>query len=295
MPVFTLAGLTLKEAVRRKTLVGAALLGGLVLLLSFVLYFIRLRLDYNVSIGRLPAERANEFIYPSAISVVTLLCLAAIKSLSSLFALLLAGGVISSEIERGLLSTILAKPIPRWKILLGKWIGIQIVLVSSVLVWTLIAWASLSLQTHSDRTPMLKAGLISTLFPVIFGTLTLTFSTFAQRLFGTSLAIALSALAWADGILEVLGNFYDVEILHRIARVSGLLVPQGYVSWWVENALGDILTEMGPFGRIGHSPRLLSEATHSLLQIERAEGIYVALYVLAAFLLGVLIFHRRDV
>ena len=295
MAVFTIAGLTLREAVRRKTLVGAGLLGMLVLLLSCVLYFIRLRLNYNISIGRIPAWRAEGVIYPSAISVVTLLCLAAIKSLSSLFALLLAGGVISSEIERGLLSTILPKPIPRWQILLGKWIGIQVVLISSVLVWTVLAWASLSFQTHSDRTPMLKAGAIATLFPVIFGTLTLTFSTFAQRLFGTSLAIALSALAWADGILSLLSKFYDVDILQKIARVSGFLVPQGYVSWWVEEALGGILTEMGPFGRIGSSPRLLEQTTHSLPQIERAEGVYVAVYILATFLLGVVIFQKRDV
>ena len=271
------------------------MLGGLVFLLSCVLYFIKIRLNYNVSIGRIPAERANEFLYPSAISIVTLLCMAGIKSLSSLFALLMAGGVISSEVERGLLSTILSKPIPRWQILLGKWLGIQIVLIASVLVWTGIAWASLTLQTHSDRTPMLKAGVIATLFPLIFGTITLTFSTFAQRLFGTSLAVALSALAWIDGVLDVLSKFYDVDLLHRIAQGAGYLVPQGYVSWWVEESLGDIVTEMGPFGRIGSSPRLLDEATHSLTQIHRAEGIYVAVYVVLAFLLGGFIFQKRDV
>lgn len=300
MAVFTITGLTIKEAIRRKTLVGALLLGLLVLALSCILYFIKARLTYQVEVHELnprrglSAIRAWGTVYPAARSVVTVLCLAAIKGLGGLFALMLAGGAISGEIDRGVLSVILPKPIPRWQILLGKWIGMNVILIGSVLVWTLLAWASLTYQTRMNLTPFLIGGLISTLYPVVFMTVALTLSTFAQRVFGTSLAIAMCALAWFDGILEGIATLYDVAILHTLAKFAGLVVPQGYISWWVEESIDDIITETGPFGRIGSSPRFLYEwgVLHDFPQLD---VLYVGLYVLVVFVAGVFIFHRRDV
>jgi ABC-type transport system involved in multi-copper enzyme maturation permease subunit len=294
MAVFTITGLTLKEAVRRKTIVGALLLGLLVLALSCILFFIRTRLNHQVSIGRLDSVRAWGTAYPAARSVVTVLCLAAIKGLGGLFALMMAGGAISGEIDRGVLAVILPKPIPRWQILLGKWIGMSLVLTGSVLFWTLLAWGSLTYQTGLNLTPFLKAGLISTLYPIVFMTVALTFSTFAQRVFGTSLAIAFCAVAWFDGILDSIADLYDVEILHTMAKFSGLVVPQGYISWWVEDAVSDIITETGPFGRIGSSPHFLYD-WGILHDIPNLDVLYVGCYVLVVFVIGVIIFHRRDV
>lgn len=294
MAVFTIAGLTLREAVRRRTLVGAFLLGLLVLALSCILFFIKARLQNRVEVGRLtPHEAWGEF-YPAARSVVTVLCLAAIKGLGGLFAILLAGGAISGEIERGVLAVILPKPIPRWHILLGKWIGMSIILIGSVLVWTAMAWASLTAQTHVNLTPMLHAGLISTLFPLLFMTVTLSLSTFAQRVFGTSLAVALCALAWFDGILDSIATIYDVDILHTFSKFAGLVVPQGYVSWWVHDATESIVTETGPFGRLGSSPRFLQD-WGILHDLPNLDALYVGVYILIVFLIGVFIFHRRDV
>ena len=71
MAVFTITGLTLKEAIRRKTIVGALLLGLLVLALSCILFVIHARLEYQVSIGRMDPIRAWGRAYPAARSVVT--------------------------------------------------------------------------------------------------------------------------------------------------------------------------------------------------------------------------------
>lgn len=294
MAVFTIAGLTLKEAVRRRTLIGALLLGVLVLGLSCILLIIRARMQHLVDIGRMTPERFLTMQYPIARSIITALCLAAIKALGGLFALMMASGAVSGEIERGLLAVILPKPIPRWQILLGKWLGMNLLLVGSVMFWTALAWGSLTWQTGADLTPMLKAGLISTLFPIVFMTLALTLSTFAQRVFGTSLAIAFSALAWFDGILNTLADAFDVEMLRTLAKFAGLVVPQGYISHWVENATSDIIFETGPFGRIGSSPRFLYE-WGILHDIPNLDALYVGLYIIIVFGIGVVIFHRRDV
>lgn len=289
MTVFTIAGLTLKEAARRRTLAGAFLLGLLPLALSLVLIIIRARMRQRWA----PEDFAER--YPFAESAMFSLCLSTIKMLGSLFAVLLAGGAISSEIERGLLSPVLAKPIERWKILLGKWLGMQTILLSSVLLWTVFVWASFTAQTHRNLTPMLHAGVYLTLFPLLLGTLTLSLSTFAQRLFGTSLALTLAALSWFDGILNTLGETFDVDVLHPIASVVGLLVPQGYIGWWVDGALGGLIIEPPGRGHLGVSPRFLNEWGAKHLHFAHLDAAYIVVYLLAVFFIGAFVFQRRDV
>lgn len=288
MTVFTIAGLTLKEALRRRSLAGAFLLGLLPLGLSLILIIIRARMQQRWS--------AEEFAfrYPFAESAMFSLSLSAIKALGALFAVLLAGGAISGEIERGLLSTILTKPIPRWQILLGKWLGLQTVLIGSTLVWTLWVWASFTAQTHRNLTPILHAGLYLTLFPILLGTLTLSLSTFSQRLFGTSLALTLAGVSWFDGILNTLGETFDVDILHPIASAVGLLVPQGYVGWMADGALGNLILESPGRGRLGVSPQFLTEWGLRHLHFAHLDAVYIAAYLLIVFFIGAAVFQRRD-
>ncbi len=272
-------------------------MGLLALGLSLVLLLIHARMQASLASGRInPAQVATN--YPLARSAITGLCLASIKSLGALFAILLAGGSISSEIERGLLAVILPKPIPRWQILLGKWIGLNVILVGSVLVWTTLVWASLSWQTHENLTAILHAGLYLSLFPVVISTLSLTLSTFAQRVFGTSLTMAIVAFAWCDGIFNVLANSFDVDALRLLANIASLVVPQGTIGWWVDGVTQDITIQnpAGPGrGAFGLSPRLLTEWGAAHLHFPRLDALYVAAYIVVIFLFGAIVFHQRDV
>ncbi len=301
MAVFTIAGLTIKEAVRRKTLFGAVMMGVLILGISLILLLIRAKMEQSVANGT-----RNVFwyatAYPDARGRITLLCLFAIRALGSLFAILLTGGAISGEIERGLLSVILPKPIPRWTILLGKWIGYSLILIGSVLFWTVLVWASLSFQTRGldiDQSPLLKAGLISTLYPLVIGTVTLALSTFAQRLFGTSLALTLVAFSYLDGIFEGLARGFEVDLLHKIANVASIVVPQGCIAWWVEYSVADLTNAMIAPRRLREvspiSPQWVEGWGVAHLHFARLDAVYIAAYVLFVLILGAILFQRRDV
>ena len=190
MAVFTIAGMTLKEAVRRRTLFGALLMGLLVLGLSLMLVPMQNHNNHMLATGRIypPRYLLNQI---TGRAIVISLCLSSIKSLGALFSALLAGGAISGEIESGLMSVILPKPVPRWQILLGKWIGINFILVCSTLVWTFMVWASFNQQCDVNVSSLLRAGPLLALFPILLSTVTLTISTVAPRLFGTVLAVTL--------------------------------------------------------------------------------------------------------
>lgn len=298
MAVGTIAGLTLKEAVRRRTLVGALLMGLLVLGMSLLLLLARTRMHHQVEMQRMTADQFA-FRYAVVRGVFLTLSLFLIKMLGSLFAILLAGGAISSEVERGLLAVILPKPIPRWQILLGKWIGLNLILTISVLVWTALAWASFTYQTRMagsgvDYMPLLRAGPVLALYPVLISTLALALSTFAQRLFGTSLALTLCCFAFFDGIFNGIARGADVDALIPIANVASLTVPQGTVAWWVEDTLGELLFS-GNKRFEGSSPRFLEAWGQSHLHIPHFDAVYVVVYIVVVLVAGMVIFQKRDV
>lgn len=294
MAVFTIAGLILKEAVRRRTFIGTLLMGLLVLALSMLPILIRSRMLGEVHAGRM-AEAQFIYRFPIMRSVITLLCLSVIKSLGALFAVLMAGGAISGEIERGLLSVILSKPVPRWQILLGKWIGLNIVLMGSVYIWAVMVWASLTLQTHEDRTPILVAGLYLMFYPLVVCTLTLTFSTISQRLVGTSLALVLMAIAWFDGIFNTIGENVGVDIVKVMARIMGMVLPQGYIGWWVEHAMDKISIANPRPGQTGQSPTFITDWGVEHLHFAHLDAVYVVAYIIIVFIVGAVVFQRRDI
>jgi hypothetical protein len=82
--------------------------------------------------------------------------------------------------------------------------------------------------------------------------------------------------------------------LRRLASFAGLVVPQGYVSWWVENATRDLIYD-NPFGERFFSPRWLNEWGSVTFQFAHLDAVYIAAYLVAFFLLGAFLFHRRDI
>jgi ABC-type transport system involved in multi-copper enzyme maturation permease subunit len=294
MPLFFITGLTLREAVRRKTILGAFILGLLPLAVSLILSIVRARLYHRVETGETSLMQYAIEI-PLVRSTVTTLCLSSIKSLSALFAILLAGGAISGEIERGLLAVVLSKPMHRWQILIGKWIGINIVAMGSAFLWGVLVWFSLSRQSATPMLPVLKAACILPIYPLVVSTVALSLSTFAQRLFGTALAISVAAVSWFDGILNGISQAFEVPSLKTVANIVGLVLPQGYIGWWIDAATAGIVypNTRGPGGP--SSPRYLTATLGPALHIAHLDIIYVVGYILIFLLVGGIVFHRRDV
>ena len=295
MAFYTIVGLTLKEAWRRKTLIGSLLLGILVLAFSLLLVLIRARMSYLVATDadHWDAERfARE--YPSARILVTLMCLFFIRVLGMLFGLVLAGGAISGEIESGLLAVILAKPIPRWQILAGKWLGLNIIAVGSVVAWTAAVWLSLRLQSGLDLNEIIMAAPYLGLYAVMTCTVTLMFSTVFQRVLGTAITLVIAIVSWCDGIFNFLADHFEVPVLHTVADIGCLLMPQGYVAWWIHRATADVATNP-LIESPARSSQLLQIWGQTHLHVPWLDAVYVACYVIGILAVGILLFHRREI
>ena len=144
-PLFTLAGLTIREALRRRIYVGAFCIALLFLGLLFIPGFASNR-------------RGIQLDPPVQASVLALAGLAMIKFFSAVLGITLASGAIATELERGTLYVILSKPLTRAHILLGKWLGLVLLTALNVLVWAALLWVAVYIRVPGPHWPLLKTG-----------------------------------------------------------------------------------------------------------------------------------------
>jgi Cu-processing system permease protein len=268
----TLAGLTVFEALRRRIYVGAFCIAALFLGLLFLPHFARA--EHGIVID--PIIQA---------SLLAMFGLAMIKFFSAVLGITLAAGAIATELERGTLYVILSKPLTRAHILLGKWLGLVLLTIANVGIWGALLWLAVRLRVPGAHWPLIRALGLAALYPLIFVTLTLCFSTFASNILATALALVSIGIGWQEGLMQQLGRALDIELLRKFGVFAGYLVPIGRLHRWIIHAADLTL----PFGMRG-GPMQLQDAVPV-----PADLTYIGLYLGAVLLLALFIFSRRDV
>lgn len=271
--ILTLAGLTVKEAMRRRIYVGAFCIALLFLGLLFLPGF--------ASQGR-----AGIVLDPPVqASLLALSGLAMIKFFSAVLGITLASGAIATELERGTLYVILARPLTRWQVLLGKWIGLVVLTAVNVAVWAALLRLAVHIRDPGPHWPLLRAVGLAFLYPLIFVTLTLCFSTFSSNVLATALALVAIGIGWQEGFMRQMGRIFDIELLQQFGVFAGYLVPIGRLHrWMIQTAELQL-----PFGG-----RLTDQMTAEFPPVP-GDLVYIGGYIAGTLLLALLIFSRRDV
>jgi ABC-type transport system involved in multi-copper enzyme maturation permease subunit len=278
--VWIIAGLTIKEAVRRRVFVASLC----VALLFVVCAFLPLHFRRHITPDMTPAEVAEQL--DRAAKIFAWLGCGMIKFFSSILAVTLAAGAISAEVERGVLSVVVPKPMPRAAIYLGKWLGLLTLVLSSVALWSVLLALSIHHQTGFFHPRMFLGVLATCQFPVLFVTLTLFFSSYCTYALSAGLSLIAAGVALAEDLLIALGRIvFDSSVLVSLGNVVGYIVPLGKMNHWITKGLGDAGTDLSalssPFG-------LAAAATTT------ADLVYVISYIVAALILGLIVFQRRD-
>jgi ABC-type transport system involved in multi-copper enzyme maturation permease subunit len=269
--VFTIAGLTIREALRRRITVGAFVIALLFLGLLFLPRFAA------------KSDRGIELDIPTQVALLTMTGLAMIKFFSVVLGITLASGSISAELERGTLYVILARPLRRYQVVLGKWLGLATILFVNVAVWAMLLWLAVWNRNHEANLPLIRAVGLTFLYPLIFTTLTLWFSTYATNVLATALSLVAIGVGWQEGMMRELGTVFDISILRGFAVFAGYLVPIGRLQRWTTQ-----VAELNlPFG-FGPGFRSAPEPVPFDLA-------YIGCYILGALLLTILVFELRDV
>jgi ABC-type transport system involved in multi-copper enzyme maturation permease subunit len=270
--VFTIAGLTIREAVRRRITVG-----------GFVIVLLFLGLLYVVQTHGRPGRRVELEPHVQA-AMLAYFGLALIKFFSAVLGIALASGAVSSELERGTLYAILSKPLHRFVIIAGKWLGLVVIVLTNFVIWSALIWWGVQMRDPGPHLAVAKAMALAAVYPLIFLTLALWFSTFVSAALGTALCVIAVGIGWQEGLLFRLGEIFELEMLQDFSLAASYAVPIGRLHRWVMQTAELPL----PFGVMGGP---LADARPPV----SSDLAYIAFYVLGVFVLALFTFQRRDV
>ena len=291
--IWVLAGLTVREAIRRRIFLAALVIAALYV--GFM--FLPLHIKPNPLVGfDLVSARNNTG------RIFAWLGCGTIKFFGAVLAVALSAGAISAEVDRGVLSVIVPKPIPRAAVYFGKWLGIVFLLAICVGVWGGLLALGIWKQTGTYHPRIWDGVLAAGLFPLLFTTLTLCFSTFAGYALSSSLALIAAGVALAEDLLHNLSlpTRLDLPLLDTLSRFAGYIVPIGRMNHWITRGLnaGGVFGPTPP-GSAGLDLSLVfaqADPTQAatVAATSSADLTYILLYMLFFFALGLVLFQRRD-
>jgi len=276
--VLTVAALTVREAARRRVLRALAVLTLLLLALS-AWGFSRIDAEF----GSLTSGEAK--LVASTVLNLVMFGLSLIATLGTAF---LAGPTLAGEIESGMALAVLARPVRRSAVLLGKWLGLATFgtgfVVLAGLAQCLVVWATVG---YWPPDPVVGLALLAAQTTVLL-TLALLLSTVISPMASGIVAVGLFGATWIAGVVGSVGAALDNDGVARVGAVSRMVLPTDGLWRGAMNAFQDptLLTQVGP--QVAESP-FLSEAQLTVTYLAWA-GLWVAL-VLG---LAAMAFVRRD-
>ena len=201
--------------------------------------------------------------------------LSAISLFGIVIAIFIGIGLVSKEIEKKTLYTILSRPVRRWEFIAGKYLGLLMTLVVNAAFMTLgfyLALIVISRGLGKDDALLLVGIYFIILEFFIVTAITLLFSSFSTPIFAAIFAFA----------LFVIGTF--AEDLRNFAALS-----TGLTKW-----LATVVVYLVPnFASLN----VISQVAHAQPvsgQLILYNTLYALLYSAAAIAGAVLIFERRN-
>jgi Cu-processing system permease protein len=278
--ILIIARLTFQEAIRRK-IVLAALVLGIAFLVIFNLGFYFINQEFNTPTdGRPPMA---ETFRNQAYNFMVLAGLYVVNFLSVAIAALITADSLAGEIQSGTIQSIVTKPIRRSGVVLGKWLGHAVLLL---LYLTLLGGGVvLSVWLLSGyQTPGWLPGVGLMYFnSLIIMSLTLAFSSTFSTLATGGAVFGAFGLAFIGGWVERIGSILQNQTAVNLGILSSLILPSEAL--W--NKASSLMTS--PLANLVGVTPFTSGSEPSTLMIA-----YAALYLAVALSAAIYQFWKRD-
>ncbi|MGC2745626.1 MAG: ABC transporter permease subunit [Candidatus Angelobacter sp.] len=200
--------------------------------------------------------------------------LSSISLFGVIIAIFIGIGLVSKEIEKKTLYTILSRPVRRWEFIVGKYLGLIMTLVVNTALMTVGFYIALMITNglHKTDSLLLVAIYFTVLQFLIVTALTVLFSTFSSPIFSAIFAFALFVIGT---FAEDLKNFAAISkgTAKLLATAAAYLMPN-FASL---NVIAQTAHDQGIGGRL-----ILFNT------------LYAMLYSASAVAAAVLIFERRN-
>ncbi len=273
MSTFIIARFTLKEALRKRFFLMAAIVGALFL----ALYGIGFRFIWEEwQRNGLPAARTAQFS-----AQIVLAGLFLIHLLGILVAIAVSVSTISQEVDEGTIQLIATKPLRRWEIVAGKWLGLAALLAVYVIG---MAWGIMAVAYYMSGfwppQPVIPT-LLMLLAALSFLSLSLLGGAFLPTVANALLLLTLFGMAFFGGMVEQIGAIIQSEAMVNIGIGTSLLAPTD-VLWRLAARL------------LAPSQGLIQSPFSSVTEPSAWMVAYAVVYTGAALLGATRIFRKRD-
>jgi ABC-type transport system involved in multi-copper enzyme maturation permease subunit len=276
MPILTIARLTIREAQRRR-LLWVALFMGIAFLLVFGIAFHFIRLDIERTVAS-----PEDLMF-----VATLLLTAglyAVNFLTIVVAVLVSVTTISGEIESHTIDAIVTKPLPRWQVVMGKWLGyaVLVLLYQAMLVGGLMLIVYLRSGFHMEN--IARGVSMMALAALLVLTVSIAGGTRLSTIANGVLTFMLFGIAFMGGLVEQVGALFRNTAAVNVGIISSLIMPadalwKKAVSYFQPGGTENPF-ELGPFAAITEPSTLMI--------------VYAVIYLVALMAFALWSFSRRD-
>lgn len=240
---------------------------------------VRDRVLYNLIAFALLLSGAAIFIGQISIEierlVVVNLGLTAVSLFGVVIAIFIGIGLVSKEIEKRTLYTVLSRPVRRWEFIVGKFFGLAGTLVVNTFFMAIGVFAALLYVAHKFASPdafILVALYFIILEFLILCSLALLFSAFSSPLLSAVFTFA----------LFIIGSFAD-DLRGFAAMTHGIVR-------WVATALAYLVPNFSTLNVISAVAHEQAIGGQLILQ----NTLYAVFYTAMALSAAVLIFDRRN-
>jgi ABC-type transport system involved in multi-copper enzyme maturation permease subunit len=259
--MLTIARLTIGEAARRRVLLVLVILAAIAVSLT----------AWGVS-SLVAAARENgvtEIEVKFAVSQVLIFIAFMFGFVLVMTAAFFGSPAIATDLESGIAQAMLARPLPRSSYLLGRWLGLAVVIVGYAVVSGALAMAVVAMISgYLPPDPILPIAYLAGQALVLLA-LTVLLSTRLPPIAGGAVAVVAYGLAWMAGVLGKVGVVIGATTLVNVSEASRLLLPtdalwQGVVyglepAFVISAAQGQFVAEGSPFfAASGPSPAVVA-------------------------------------
>ncbi len=278
MNAWLIAEFTLREALRRRIVLAAAIVTiGFLGLYTLGVWFGFRDIQADADLGSL--ERR------ALVGVLLSGGMWSLNFIVSLLAIFLAVGSISTEVAQGTLHAVMARPVRRWEIVLGKFVGQTLMLAMFVAVSSSAMMGAVRLITGELAARAWIAPFLMLFAAIVLIGITIAGSARLDTLVNGVTVFTLYSAALIGGVIEQLGVFLDSVVMFDIGVGTSFFMPTRAL-WDMASAQftppgsSTLNITAGPFGSLnGPSGWMLLVA-----------GLHVTLMLAIAMQ----IFHRRD-
>ncbi len=281
MITLTIARLTFREAARRKILL-AALLLGLAFLIVFGVGFHFILLQMENDIGEYQLIMLNEmrnFMLMAGMYVVNFL--------AAIMTVLTSVDTLSGEISTGTIHTLVSKPVRRWEVVLGKWLGFAVMILLYLLLLGGGVMALIYLRSGYAAPHPVRALLLIWLNDLVLLSVSLLGGASLSTLANGVLVFGLYGIAFIGGWIEQIGAFSSTTAARQIAQnigvITSLIIPSEALWRRAAHELQSPLVAI-----LGVSPFSAGAYPSAVMLV------YAVLYILVAFGFTIRNFNRRD-